>query len=222
MTKAGPRLEKVMRRKELDAILFWGLENVRYLCGFTGSDGTLIWAKEGRVFLTDSRYTEQAKTEVKNASFRNTGRRFRNQPDPENPPGPTNRVRSGGRKFRKLPPASGKTSPRFLRPFGEEFSGLRAVKDAEEIARLKTAVRIASESFGKTTRQMRAGFRETAIAESLECQFRRRGGETRLRYDRGFRLSGRLAAWLGLAKEIGRGRDRGHRFRGPVPGVSFR
>ena len=67
MTKAGQRLEKLMRRKDLDAILFWGPENIRYLCGFTGSDGALICAREGRVFLTDSRYTEQAKSEVENA-----------------------------------------------------------------------------------------------------------------------------------------------------------
>ena len=49
---------------KLDALVLCEPENMRYLCGFTGSDGTLIISTEQLVFLTDSRYTTQAGIEV--------------------------------------------------------------------------------------------------------------------------------------------------------------
>lgn len=178
MKIADQRLEKLMRRKRLDAILFWGFENIRYLCGFTGSDGALICAREGRVFLTDSRYTEQAKSEVVNAIV---------SPYRQKISGVGQALKSlRGRRigfeaaavnfesYRRLQEELSRVS--FI-PLSEEFAGLRAVKEAEEIASLRKAVRIASESFRKTILRVRPGSTEANIAEALECQFRRGGGE---------------------------------------------
>jgi Xaa-Pro aminopeptidase len=50
---------EVMDSNQLDGILFTGLENIRYLCGFTGSDGVQILTKRESLFLTDSRYWTQ-------------------------------------------------------------------------------------------------------------------------------------------------------------------
>jgi Xaa-Pro aminopeptidase len=49
---------------ELDALIFCQPENIRYLCGFTGSDAALILFSDQLVFLTDSRYTTQSNEEV--------------------------------------------------------------------------------------------------------------------------------------------------------------
>ena len=49
---------------KLDALVLCAQDNLRYLCGFTGSDGALIISAEQLVFLTDSRYTTQAGFEV--------------------------------------------------------------------------------------------------------------------------------------------------------------
>jgi Xaa-Pro aminopeptidase len=49
---------------DLDALVFCQPENIRYLCGFCGSDGVLIVTSDQLVFLTDSRYTTQAHEEV--------------------------------------------------------------------------------------------------------------------------------------------------------------
>lgn len=51
-------------RHDLDALVFCKPENLRYLCGFTGSDGALILFSDHLVFLTDSRYTNQANNQV--------------------------------------------------------------------------------------------------------------------------------------------------------------
>ena len=52
---------------DVDAVLVTQLVNVRYLTGFTGSNGQLLLAAESAVFLTDSRYTEQSRHEVPDA-----------------------------------------------------------------------------------------------------------------------------------------------------------
>lgn len=57
------RLEKLrgaIAERELDALLVSNSENVRYLSGFTGSNGTLLIDAENALLLTDFRYTEQA------------------------------------------------------------------------------------------------------------------------------------------------------------------
>jgi Xaa-Pro aminopeptidase len=48
----------------LDSLLVSDLVNVRYLTGFTGTNGACVLTRDERFFLTDSRYTEQAKQQV--------------------------------------------------------------------------------------------------------------------------------------------------------------
>lgn len=49
---------------ELDAILITQLANVRYLTGFTGSNGWLFLSPDRALFATDGRYGEQAQTQL--------------------------------------------------------------------------------------------------------------------------------------------------------------
>lgn len=48
----------------VDALLVSAMPNVRYLTGFTGSNGQVLVGPSGSVFLTDGRYTEQSRHEV--------------------------------------------------------------------------------------------------------------------------------------------------------------
>jgi Xaa-Pro aminopeptidase len=48
----------------VDAMLVTALANARYLSGFTGSNAAVLVTPEHDVFLTDGRYTEQARREV--------------------------------------------------------------------------------------------------------------------------------------------------------------
>lgn len=56
-------IRKHFRRAGLDGLLVMGTENVRYLTGFRGHDSWLLLLGGSVVLLTDSRYTEQARTE---------------------------------------------------------------------------------------------------------------------------------------------------------------
>ncbi len=60
----GDRLEQLLAERELDRLLVTELTNVRYLTGFTGSNGACVCGPGIRLFFTDFRYTERAASEV--------------------------------------------------------------------------------------------------------------------------------------------------------------
>src|SRR5205085_2604199 len=61
------RRDRVAQRLEaldLDALLITRLPNVRYLTGYTGSNGQVVIGRDASVFLTDGRYIAQSAREV--------------------------------------------------------------------------------------------------------------------------------------------------------------
>jgi len=59
------KLKNVLSQKNLDGLLITNLTNIRYICGFTGSAGTCLVTPSGQYFITDGRYIEQSKDQVK-------------------------------------------------------------------------------------------------------------------------------------------------------------
>ena len=66
-------IRKKLVPNHLDGILFSSLENIRYLCGFTGSDGAFVITEKESFFLTDSRYWTQADEEVRGLAAMDPG-----------------------------------------------------------------------------------------------------------------------------------------------------
>jgi Xaa-Pro aminopeptidase len=64
MRGRGDRLEQLLAERELDRLLVTELTNVRYLTGFTGTNGACVCGPDIRLFFTDFRYTERAAVEV--------------------------------------------------------------------------------------------------------------------------------------------------------------
>ncbi|NIQ02172.1 MAG: aminopeptidase P family protein, partial [Nitrospinaceae bacterium] len=50
------RAREVLQKHGLSAMLFTDIKNIRYLTGFTGTDGVLLVTATAGHFLTDSRY----------------------------------------------------------------------------------------------------------------------------------------------------------------------
>src|ERR1700731_1642369 len=68
-------VEALLRERELDALLGTGAANLRYLTGYTGSNGLALVAAGGeRLFLTDFRYATQIESEVSDAFDRQIGK----------------------------------------------------------------------------------------------------------------------------------------------------
>src|SRR5215213_7581029 len=60
--------------RELDSLLVTNLVNVRYLTGFTGTNGACVITAEERLFLTDFRYVQRAEQEVEGFERLTAGR----------------------------------------------------------------------------------------------------------------------------------------------------
>src|SRR5580693_8287198 len=58
------RAAEAARAAGVDGLLVTHLPDVRYLSGFTGSNGALVLAKGRAVLFTDGRYTAQARAEA--------------------------------------------------------------------------------------------------------------------------------------------------------------
>ncbi len=68
--KREPRIERLraeMAKSRVEALLVTHGPDVRYLCGFTGSNALLLVLPGRAVLLTDGRYTAQARAEVRGA-----------------------------------------------------------------------------------------------------------------------------------------------------------
>jgi Xaa-Pro aminopeptidase len=169
----------------VDALLLTHLPDVRWLCGFTGSNAALI-LPEGRraVLFTDGRYTAQAKAEAagtqvviaaKSAAIAacewlaaaGVARCGFDE---------GNTTVAALKQMRAAVPAG--VRRKIFQPVGSLVSELRWVKDPEEIARLRAAAALGCRLFEAALGTMQAGMTETAVAAELEHAARLAGAET--------------------------------------------
>jgi Xaa-Pro aminopeptidase len=164
---------------KIDALLVSALPNVRYLSGYTGSNGMVLWTPDTMTLFTDPRYAIQASSEssckVKiargplHAAVAQSIKRKRLK-------------RIGFEKARltydtyatlkeTLQLGSG------LRPIGPVIDQLRMIKREDEIARIRRSVRTNSEAFARAIRHIRAGVSESDIAAEIDYQMRRLGAQ---------------------------------------------
>jgi Xaa-Pro aminopeptidase len=161
-----------------DALLLAHPPNIFYLSGFSGSAGALL-VEPGRVTLfTDSRYTTQAREEARGARVRITrgalltavGEYLRKRGKARVAFEP---ARLSVAQHRELRRAAG----RRIRWAGLEggIEGLRAVKDAGEIARMRQAAQVGCAVFLGVLPLVKPGVREIEIAAEIEYRMRQRG-----------------------------------------------
>ncbi len=173
-----PFIKKIIQRAKVDALLLLSLENIRYLCGFTGSDGALIVTGQDHTFLSDARYEEQAYGEVRNAIFK----KYRQKIDGLAQFLKGMRIKRLGfessaimyEDYRKLKDKLARVS---LIPMGHEIAQLRVRKGPEEMDWIRRAIHIATVSFTETLSRIKVGAREESVAEFLERRMKRWGGE---------------------------------------------
>jgi Xaa-Pro aminopeptidase len=166
--------------RELDALLVTDLVNVRYLTGYTGSNGLAIVGRGVRRFLTDFRYAAQVEREVPDEWTRAMVLQELLAAVPEHLPEHTARLgfddaHLSVRAHAKLSEAlAGRAE---LVPAGGMVEALRAVKDDLEIARIRAAAQLADEALDEVLEHGLAGRTERDVAFALEMAMRRRGAE---------------------------------------------
>jgi Xaa-Pro aminopeptidase len=176
MRGRGDRLEAKLAERELDRTLVTDLTNVRYLTGFTGTNGACVCGPGVRLFLTDFRYTERAAAEVEGwEAVTITGDWLK---------GVTERlagrvgfeddhmsVRLLGKLKEKLADGTEMVAA------GGQVEELRRVKDDEELAKIAEASKLADEVWDWTLARGLAGRRERDVARAAEARIRELGGD---------------------------------------------
>lgn len=163
----------------LDAIVFQNLHNLRYLCGFSGSDGALLVTKGGDCFLCDSRYTAQAKLQVMAAEqqeYRVKAEAIGNWLTAQGAKRIGFEAESltvaGLERLRSKGPVGAEWVP-----LSREQLAFRACKDAEEVGAIEEAAALNAAAFAEILPLIRPGAVERDLALALEFALKRRGGE---------------------------------------------
>ena len=167
----------------VDGLLVTHPPDVRYLCGFTGSNAALVLTGKKAILFTDGRYTVQAKVEavgtrvviankpplyaacewVVEAGVKRCG--F----------DPTQTTVAALESMRKAIPARQRkgmfvvTDPLVAR--------LRQTKDADEIRRIRRAAKLGCDLFDGMLGYLRSGLTEVEVAAKLEYAARTAGAE---------------------------------------------
>jgi Xaa-Pro aminopeptidase len=161
-----------------DAFLVTSLANVRYLTGYTGSNGQLLLCAGESRFFTDGRYVEQSRHEVPDLRRDIYPERF-----PEAFVAASAEMRVSRVAFEadamsyQLHAELGRAGRAELRPSTGEVERLRWVKDAEEMVDLTTAQGIADDAFDQVTGKLAEGITEREVAFELEIAMHRAGAD---------------------------------------------
>ena len=167
----------------VDALLVTHLPDVRYLCGFTGSNAALLLTGGKAVLFTDGRYVAQAKAEatgtrvviekkaavlaacawMEGAGVRRCGFDA------------ANTTVASLEAMRKA--VSGKVRRGLFQAVGTIVAGLREVKDPDEIAVMRRAAALGCRLFEGMLGVMEPGMTEVAVAAELEHGARMAGAE---------------------------------------------
>lgn len=164
---------------EIDGMVFTHLPNIRYLCGFTGSDGVLVVIGREAIFLTDSRYVTQAKEQVQADEIREYRSKWEGVQELLAAKGV---VRAGFEaehlSYAAVEELRGTSAEnQQWVPVTGAIKALRAVKDAEEIACMEAAAALNAECFAEVLPLIRPGVAEREIALALEFAFKKHGAE---------------------------------------------
>ena len=172
--------QQTLTDQKLDGFVVTHPANLRYLCGYTGSNGLLLFLDGRKVFFTDGRYTFQACEEVKGARI----------------------VIPRGALIKE---AAKLLSERSAAAIGFESdlttvavaaqiqdlvhkrirwkptAGLimrqRIIKDAEELKLIRAAVKLGAKVYEEALKTVRPGVRETEVAGRLEFAARLAGAD---------------------------------------------
>jgi len=169
-------VRRLLNKEKANCLIITKPANVTYTTGFLGDDSWVLIANRAVYLLTDSRYSEQAKTECPNCRIIE-----RTAPLPE----------AAARLLKKLKSVQTVTVEKSasLADFGaikknvkarvrtaaNIIESARSIKDSSEIAAIRAAARIAAQALSRTRRYIKPGASENELAGALDFQIRKLG-----------------------------------------------
>ncbi len=172
------RVKQLLSTLKVDAVLVTKPENVRYLTGFTGSEGSLLVGSRIAHFFSDSRYTLQAKDEVKGAKVNIFTSKIKS----------IAKVLSRTKVKRlgiegdvmtvnmRMSLTKGLKGVRLV-PLGGQIDELRIAKSPKEVEALRNVIALSEKAFKKVKRKLKPGVIELDFAKALDMEMIRLGAE---------------------------------------------
>jgi len=173
-SKRQQDLRKVLDERGLDGMLITNLTNVRYISGFTGSAASCLITPEGQYFVTDGRYIEQSKAQVKGFErFIDMNSHLSQIKDNNLNPNGFKLAFEGDHMSYALyenmismfPNTKWENSSMIL-------EDLAAVKDDHELECIRTAVEVTDKVYEEILPMLRPGFTEKQVANTMVSKYR--------------------------------------------------
>ena len=150
--------------------------NVRYLCGFTGSNGILLISSESAVLYTDARYELQVKEECFSVDIEITSDLLKAATDSFSSRTleiePTHITALSWQRLQNLLPNTEIKNSAF------SIERLRVVKDESEIIKISQACAIAVAALEQVISRVRVGLTEKQVSRMLERKMVDLGADT--------------------------------------------
>ncbi|MFM9966348.1 MAG: M24 family metallopeptidase [Planctomycetaceae bacterium] len=181
------KLLNLIHEAEVDALLVTGVSNVRYLTGFSGDSSALLIGPSVRVLISDSRYQTQIAEEC--PGLEADIRTQKTKPH-EQMATVVAKARPGKlaveshilsvHELAKAKEAIEKTDVGKsieIKPLAETVERLRQIKDDDEIAETRLAIRVAEQAFVAMRATLNNELTERQLAHELEHTMRRLGAD---------------------------------------------
>jgi Xaa-Pro aminopeptidase len=177
-SSVASRADQVIDRlaeRELDSLLVTNLFNVRWVAGFTGTNGVALVGRDVRAFITDFRYVEQAQAQVPDTFERVQGKQDLMGNVVERMRGRVG-YDDSHLTVRQLRRLEGLVPDEVeLVAAGGLIEELRSVKDAGEVEAIRAATQLADEVYLELAERGLAGRTEHDVSVDVELGMRRRG-----------------------------------------------
>lgn len=172
------RLLEALAELRCDAAVVSHLPNVRYLTGFTGSNGILFLSPAQAVLFTDPRYDLQAHEEcdcrvriVRGPTWDGVWKHAA---------GRCSRIAAEAGHvshdvWRQAAERLGRKAA--LKPLGGAVERLRMVKSPEEVEAIRASAKLCASAFRQAARRFHPGMTESDAAAEIEYRMRRLGAE---------------------------------------------
>ena len=165
------KLQALIRKEKLSGLLVSNSYNVRYLCGFVGTNGKLLVTPTRHVLITDARYFETARKAK--VPYYDQAKGYK---------GVMRRLKTVGfeeddftvgrlRIYKKRLPGIK------FKPTHGLVESLRIVKDESEVKIIRQAVKIACKSLNQLQKKLKPGMTEADIEWELLSIARENGAE---------------------------------------------
>lgn len=175
------KLDKLLdciKELNIDLLFVSNNSNVRYLSGFTGSSGSILFGEDTRLFFTDLRYSEQASKEISGFEII-----AENKPLPEilKSVKTLNKrkigIESEHISLKDFNELSGIVSKNFIVPTENIIEDIAAQKSEYEIEQVKRACEISEKSFKEIINFIKPGITEKDIETELIYTLYKNGSE---------------------------------------------